>query len=233
MPSSFDGVESISVAECNPSAYPRRLTAETLGALRRRRTGSGSTVRKPLRPEHRREEGVDGVDSNASSGDDDSDDEDDDLSCFDVFCCCWGPRCCVSSCMLIVTLMGWSAAITYGILKQPTYESVVTPIRVAKQRWLTRTPKNAEEGFTLFDRNADGRISVQDMAIVARMTTGEDPTHEQLAAYIAKGDTDGDGTLDEEEYLQLLYRERAEKAAEKAAKEGTMTSESDLRHDFA
>ena len=59
MPSSFDGVESISVAECNPSAYPRRLTAETLGALRRRRTGSGSTVRKPLRPEHRREEGVD------------------------------------------------------------------------------------------------------------------------------------------------------------------------------
>ena len=118
----------------------------------------------------------------------------------------------MSSCMLIFALMAWSAAITYGILHQPSYEQVVTPIRVARQKWLGKPPKNAEEGFVLFDRNADGRITVSDMATVAKITTGEDPTHEQLAAYIARGDSNGDGALDEEEYKQLLFRERAEKA---------------------
>lgn len=221
--SGFDGVEHIassSSAPYAPSAFPRRLTAQTLSNLRRRRTGAGRAVRKPLKSS--RDRSAAGSSDASSDDGDDSDDDDDDenVTCFDVFCCCWGPRCCVSACMLMLTLMGWSAAITYGIMKQPTYEGLVTPIRVAKQRWLTKTPKNAEEGFTLFDRNADGRISVQDMAAVARITTGEDPTHEQLAAYIAKGDTDGDGTLDEAEYLQLLYRERAEKKAEKAAKGG-------------
>ena len=111
---------------------------------------------------------------------DDDDDDDDDVTCFEVFCCCWGPRCCVGSCMLIMTLMGWSAAITYGIFRQPSYDDLVVPIRLAKQRWFNAKPTNAEDGFILFDRNADGKISVADMATVARITTGEDPTHEQL-----------------------------------------------------
>jgi hypothetical protein len=224
----FDGVEHVASSSdaIRPSAFPRRLTADTLSSLRRRRTGAGRAVRKPLRS-HRRE-GDDGSDAASSDDDDGSDDDDlDDVTCFEVFCCCWGPRCCVGSCMFIMTLMGWSAAITYGILKQPTYESVVTPIRVARQRWFTKTPTTAEDGFTLFDRNADGRITVQDMAAVARITTGEYPTHEQLAAYIAKGDMDGDGALDEQEYLQLLHRERAEKASEKGV------TNDGLRHDVA
>ena len=87
---------------------------------------------------------------------------------------------------------------------------MVTPIRVARQRWLSKTPHNAEEGFILFDRNADGRIGVDDMAAVARITTGENPTHEQLVAYIARGDLDGDGALDESEYQQMLQSERAQ-----------------------
>jgi len=88
---------------------------------------------------------------------------------------------------------------------------MVTPVRVARQRWLGKTPKNAEEGFVLFDRNADGKITVGDMREVARITTGENPTTEQLQAYIAKGDQDGDGMLDEAEYTSLLFRERAAK----------------------
>ena len=112
--------------------------------------------------------------------------------------------------MFICSLMLWSAAITYGILRQPSYEDIVTPIRVARQRWLSKTPHSAEEGFILFDRNADGKIGVDDMAVVARITTGEDPTREMLQAYIARGDLDGDGALDEDEYMQMLHRERAE-----------------------
>ena len=155
-------------------------------------------------------------DSEHEDGDDDGDDDDsdddsddgEDISCFDLVCCCWGPRCCVATCMLTMSLSVWSAAVTYGILKQPTYEQLAMPMRVARQRWLGKTPHTAEEGFTLFDRNADGKISVNDMAVVARITTGENPTHEDLVKYIAKGDLDGDGALDESEYIQLVHRER-------------------------
>ena len=210
----FDGLDAIpdtarDGVPFHPSAFPRRLTADTLNSLRRRRTGAGRAVRKPLRRPQREQDHGSGSGSDES---DDDDDDDDDVTCFEVFCCCWGPRCCVGSCMLIMTLMGWSAAITYGILRQPSYDDLVVPIRLAKQRWFNAKPTNAEDGFILFDRNADGKISVADMATVARITTGEDPTHEQLAAYIARGDTDGDGTLDEEEYKALLFRERAEKS---------------------
>ena len=126
--------------------------------------------------------------------------------------------------MLITALLIWSSAITYGVLKQPTYEQLAMPIRVARQRWLSKTPHSAEDGFMLFDRNADGYIGIGDMAVVARITTGEDPTHDQLVAYIARGDLDGDGQLDEEEYTQMLQRERAMGKGEGKGEGGTSNS---------
>ena len=215
----FDGIAS---ASCQPrprGSASRRLTAETLGALRRRRTGPGRGLRKPLSSgSHNRH-----ADSSESDDDDDDDDDDDTVTCSEVLCCCWGPRCCVASCMLMLTLMGWSAAITYGILKKPSYEQVVTPIRIARQRWLSKTPHTAEESFVLFDRNADGRVDVDDMAVVARLVTGENPTREELKAYIAKGDTDGNGALDEEEYRAMLLQERAAKHTGKRGGAGATT----------
>ena len=187
------------------------VTAETLTTLRRRRTGPGRALRRPLTQPRRRDD--DGSDEDEEDEDEDEDDEDDDdepVSLSELCCYCWGPRCCVASCMLLLALMAWSAAITYGILRQPTYEQMVTPLRVARQRWLSKTPHSAEEGFILFDRNADGLIGVDDMAVVAKITTGEDPTREQLEAYIARGDLDGDGALDENEYTQMLFAERAQ-----------------------
>ena len=114
--------------------------------------------------------------------------------------------------MLLLALMGWSAAVTYGILKQPSYEELVTPWRVARQRWTHKTPTGADDGFILFDRNADGHIGIDDVAKVAKLTTGEDLPHEELLKYIRRGDLDGDGFLDEAEYLQMLQREREQKA---------------------
>ena len=99
-------------------ALPRRLTQDALSALRRRRTGVGRAVRRPLQAREGRRQRTDVSDS--ASGTDDSDDEDDgsggdDITCMEIMTCCWGPRCCVSMCMLLITLVGWSAAITYGL----------------------------------------------------------------------------------------------------------------------
>lgn len=207
--STFDGIEALNddtQPRFNPGQFPRKLTTATLNTLRLRRTGAGRAVRRPLRRQGRQ----DGDGSDDDEDDSDSDTDDDDITCGEVLCCCWGPRCCVAGCMLITALMGWSAAITYGIARAPTYEQLAMPIRVARQKWLSKTPQNAEEGFILFDRNADGLIGVDDMAQVARITTGEDPTHQELVDYIARGDLDGDGALNEAEYTALLHRERAE-----------------------
>ena len=190
------------------SAFPRRLTVDTLTALRRRRTGPARGLRRPLRQQQCRE-------GDDDDDDDDYDDDDDgDASLFSILCCwCVGPRCMVAACMLATTMALWNAAHRYGIVHQPSYEQLVTPIRVARQRWTHKTPTGADDGFILFDRNADGLIDAADMRIVAKLTTGEHPTEEQLRAYIAKGDANGDGALDELEYLGLLAAERAEKRA--------------------
>jgi hypothetical protein len=220
MSSGFDGIETLppdaatSDSSFPATTFPRRLTTDALTTLRRRRTGPGRALRKPLQRRARtRPDASDDEEDDEDEEDEDEDEEDDeddeDVTIWDIVCCCWGPRCVMGSCMLMLALAGWSAAITYGVLRQPTYENVVTPIRIAKQRWLSKTPQNAEESFILFDRNADGLIGVDDMAVVAKITTGEDPPHEQLVAYIARGDLDGDGALNEEEYMQMLFRERA------------------------
>ena len=204
-------------------ALPRRLTQDALSALRRRRTGVGRAVRRPLQAREGRRQRTDVSDS--ASGTDDSDDEDDgsggdDITCMEIMTCCWGPRCCVSMCMLLITLVGWSAAITYGIVKQPSYDQIVTPMRVARQRYFNKMPENAEEGFILFDRNADGLIGVDDLIKVAKVTTGETVPISELHAYIAKGDVDGDGFLDEAEYLAMLQQQRVEKGGSGAPPAG-------------
>jgi hypothetical protein len=208
----FDGIDDPAArdggGQFNPAAYPRRLTADVLDNLRRRRTGVGRGVRRPL---NRRP-------SRYGSDEDDSDDEDLENETFLslIFGCCCGPRCIISVCMLMVALVTWSFAVSSGMLRQPSYKQMVTPIRVARQRLMHGKPTSADDGFVLFDRDADGKIDVEDMAMVAQITTGEVPTDDQLRAYIAKGDTDGDGALDEKEYLDLLHRERAEKKSSNA-----------------
>lgn len=95
-------------------------------------------------------------------------------------------------------------------MQAKTYEEVVTPLRVARQRWLYPTPTSADNGFPLFDRNADGFIDIGDMSAVAKITTGENVPDGDLRAYIARGDLNGDGMLDEPEFYGMLQRERAE-----------------------
>ena len=201
----FDGVDG--AGPYRPGAFPRRLTSDTLAALRRRRTGPARGLMRPLR----RPRG--GADGESDDDEDEEDSGDEDESLVSALCCwCVGPRCCVSACMLSLAFVIYSSAVAHGVLKQHTYEQLITPIRRARQRMTHKTPTGADDGFILFDRNADGVIDTADLAIVAKMTTGEHPTEEQLRGYIRRGDTDGDGALNETEYLEMLHREREVKA---------------------
>ena len=47
----------------------------------------------------------------------------------------------------------------------------------------------------------------------ARRSKGERPSKDNLRKYIAQADRDGDGMLDEPEYLELLAKERKKRGA--------------------
>lgn len=121
------------------------------------------------------------------------------------------PRCIVSFCTLCAGIAAWSVAISMGVLHQPSYEELARPVRVARQYYFTKTPTSADDGFILFDRDADGLITADDLQAVVSLTSGEQPTTQQVSKYIARADFDGDGALNETEYLHLLHEERRAK----------------------
>ena len=128
--------------------------------------------------------------------------------CLEIICCCCSLRGMFMCCLIASALVGWSVAISMGILRQPTYEEVVRPLRVARQYYFSKTPTSADDGFILFDRDADGLITQEDIQEVVWITSGERPTQEQVTRYIARADGNGDGALNETEYLTLLHEER-------------------------
>ncbi|CAO3658301.1 unnamed protein product [Umbelopsis ramanniana] len=57
--------------------------------------------------------------------------------------------------------------------------------------------------FRAFDKNGDGRISFDELAM-AMKELGEDMTHEELEAMMKDGDSDKDGMIDFEEFKRLM-----------------------------
>lgn len=217
----FDGIDGPPLtgrgaSAASSSSATRRLTPEVMDVLRRRRTAQGRGVRRPLQ-----DFGDSEFDDDELDDFDDEDSSDDDVarrrrrrrreeddSLFSILCCCFGPRFFGAMCMLAFAGVITSVAITYGIIQPKSYEDMITPIRVAKQRWLHKKPTSADDGFDLFDRNADGIIDTGDLAVVAQLTTGEVPTDDAIKNYIRRGDLDGDLALNETEYLMMLAQER-------------------------
>ena len=82
----------------------------------------------------------------------------------------------------------------------------------AGRRWdWALWPPTAERGFAVFDHDGDGRIGEADIVHAAVVKNGERPSSQQVRRYIARADANGDGSLDEAEYLALLEMERREK----------------------
>ena len=56
-----------------------------------------------------------------------------------------------------------------------------------------------EEAFSLFDKNNDGTITVSELATVMR-SLGSNPTNSELQDMINEVDSDGNGTLEFDEF---------------------------------
>ena len=62
------------------------------------------------------------------------------------------------------------------------------------------------EAFALFDKNGDGTITVTELGTVMR-SLGNNPTETELQDMINEVDADGNGTLEFDEFCQLMARQ--------------------------
>ncbi|NXE81032.1 CETN1 protein, partial [Cochlearius cochlearius] len=63
--------------------------------------------------------------------------------------------------------------------------------------------KEILEAFKVFDCDGTGKISFENLKVVAR-EVGEDITDEELQEMIDEADVDGDGEVDEQEFVRIL-----------------------------
>lgn len=75
-----------------------------------------------------------------------------------------------------------------------------------------------KEAFCLFDKDGDGCITVDELATVIR-SLDQNPTEEELQDMISEIDTDGNGTIEFAEFLNLMANKMKETDAEEELKE--------------
>ena len=80
--------------------------------------------------------------------------------------------------------------------------------------------KEAEyrEAFALFDKNGDGTITVVELGTVMR-NLGNNPTDSELQDMINEVDADGNGTLEFDEFCNLMARQMKETNQEEELKQ--------------
>ncbi|KAG8761361.1 hypothetical protein FRC14_004766 [Serendipita sp. 396] len=61
--------------------------------------------------------------------------------------------------------------------------------------------------FSLFDKDGDGKITTQELGEVMR-SLGHNPTQRELLAMIAESDTNGNGTIEYSEFLDMMARQK-------------------------
>ncbi|XP_075659638.1 calmodulin-like isoform X2 [Castanea sativa] len=62
-----------------------------------------------------------------------------------------------------------------------------------------------QEAFCLFDKDGDGCITIEELAIAIR-SLDQNPTEEELKSMINEVDVDGNGTIEFGEFLNLMAR---------------------------
>jgi len=77
-----------------------------------------------------------------------------------------------------------------------------------------------KEAFNEFDKDGSGSISTNELVGVMR-SIGQNPTEDEILELVLEADTNGDGTIDFEEFLEMMKK--------KSSEEDQME---DLRHAF-
>ncbi|XP_060062994.1 calmodulin-like [Ylistrum balloti] len=67
------------------------------------------------------------------------------------------------------------------------------------------TLKEWREAFSMFDKNGDGHINSTELGTVMR-SLGQAPTDEDLFKIIHDADNDGSGTVDFDEFVEMMIR---------------------------
>jgi centrin-3 len=77
------------------------------------------------------------------------------------------------------------------------------------ERILARDPlEEIRKAFRLFDEDGTGRISLRNLRRVA-MELGENVSEEELRAMIEEFDLDGDGEINEQEFIAIMAEAEA------------------------
>ncbi|KAK3146127.1 hypothetical protein QOZ80_3AG0216670 [Eleusine coracana subsp. coracana] len=75
-----------------------------------------------------------------------------------------------------------------------------------------------QEAFSLFDKNGDGCITMEELAAVTR-SLGLDPSDQELIDMMSEVDTDGNGIIDFQEFLSLIARKMKDGDGDEELKE--------------
>lgn len=95
-----------------------------------------------------------------------------------------------------------------------------------------------KEAFMLFDKDSDGRITSSELGIVMR-SLGQRPTETELRNMVTLVDTDGNGTIEFNEFLFMMSKKMKETDSEEELREAFRVfdkngdgfiSASELRH---
>merc|ERR1712013_427951 len=87
-----------------------------------------------------------------------------------------------------------------GIPHTPHYEKIKMSDTLTEEQIA-----EFKEAFSLFDRDNDGTITTKELGTVMR-SLGQTPTEQELQDMIHEVDTDGNGTIDFPEFLQMMAK---------------------------
>jgi len=75
-----------------------------------------------------------------------------------------------------------------------------------------------KETFMMFDKDGDGTVSTKELGAVMR-SLGNNPTMEELEELIEDADRDGSGSVDFQEFVELMIKREAEKETQEDLKQ--------------